>query len=146
MKRYEIRKLANSLLEKHGIAEKGWKFCFDNAKRRLGCCKYQHKLITLSHSLSAVATDEEITDAILHEIAHAIVGFRHGHDSVWRAKALEIGCNGQRCHQVDTTKDAPYIATCGCEGKTHSRFKRPPKGRNHYCKRCRESIVWKPNK
>jgi SWI/SNF-related matrix-associated actin-dependent regulator 1 of chromatin subfamily A len=38
--------------------------------------------------------EQQFKDTILHEIAHAIVGPHHGHDEVWRGKAVEIGCTG----------------------------------------------------
>jgi hypothetical protein len=40
---------------------------------------------------------EEIVDTILHEIAHALVGPRHGHDTVWKAKCTDIGARPERC-------------------------------------------------
>ncbi len=59
--------------------------------------------------------DEEVKDTILHEIAHALVGKAHHHDDVWRAKALEIGCSGRRCHDLQFTPPR-YLVTCerGC--------------------------------
>ena len=39
-----------------------------------------------------------MTDTILHEMAHALVGQVHGHDAVWQAQVL--GCSGRRCHDV----------------------------------------------
>ena len=54
----------------------------------------------MAAGFAATADDAEIEDTLLHEIAHALVGRRHHHDAVWRAKAREIGCTGQRCHSV----------------------------------------------
>jgi predicted SprT family Zn-dependent metalloprotease len=42
------------------------------------------------------STQESITDTLLHEIAHALVGEGHGHDYTWRRMAISIGCNGDR--------------------------------------------------
>ena len=36
----------------------------------------------------------KIKNTILHEISHAIVGKNHGHDDIWKNKAIEIGCDG----------------------------------------------------
>ena len=39
-----------------------------------------------------------MTESLLHEIAHALVGRKHNHDAEWKAKAREIGCTGERTH------------------------------------------------
>lgn len=33
-------------------------------------------------------------DTVAHEVAHALVGPAHGHDAVWRRKAVELGGSG----------------------------------------------------
>lgn len=48
---------------------------------------------------------------ILHEIAHALVDY-HGHDDVWRSKALEIGCSGKRHGLSGVSIRGRYEATC----------------------------------
>lgn len=104
----------------------GWTFGFDRARRRAGCCRYYAKggVITLSvHYLYRNAGKwEEITDTILHECAHALVGPDHGHDAVWQAKCIEIGCKPVRCYdseEVDMPK-GNWQATCpGCRRTFH---------------------------
>ena len=39
---------------------------------------------------------KQIENIITHEIAHAIVGIRHHHDSVWKAQHRKMGGNGER--------------------------------------------------
>ena len=135
MKLNEARDLAISLMTEHGIVERGWRFEFDNAKKRFGCCRYGSKRITLSVHLTELNGVENVKDTILHEIAHALCP-RQGHNYVWKRKALEIGCNGNRCYssdEVETVK-GNYSATCvGCN-KVYSRFRRPKFSSS--CKRC----------
>ena len=52
----------------------GYRFKFDNAKRRFGQCSYTNKRISLSKPLSSNNLDNffQINDTILHEIAHAL--------------------------------------------------------------------------
>ena len=51
----------------------GYRFKFDNAKRRFGQCSYTDKRISLSKPLASNNLDNffQINDTILHEIAHA---------------------------------------------------------------------------
>ena len=127
--------LAVSLMRQHGLIQKGWCFDFDQAKRRFGCCNYTKKEITLSAPMTLINDEAQVVDTILHEIAHALVGHGHGHDSVWKAKCREIGAKPERCYtDEDTTLIAgKYQAVCGGCGKTHTRHKRVPRGRRTAC-------------
>lgn len=72
----------------------GWSFQFDHATKRAGCCNYRTQVISLAHAYARAAPDEAIDDTLLHEIAHALVGKAHGHDQVWQAQAVALGCAG----------------------------------------------------
>lgn len=122
---------AERLIARHRLA--GWSFQLDDAPRRAGSCSYETKLITLSRLYCLHASDEEVRDTILHEIAHALVGPDHHHDKVWKAKARSIGCTAERCHQ---TEFAPplYILSCPTCGWRH---KSNVRRRNIVCKHCR---------
>lgn len=92
-------------LKKHfiqyGLIDIGWKFSFNNSKRSCGLCSYVKKVIYISNYYisSKTTTLEDIENAILHEIAHALTpGEKHG--KVWKAKAIEIGCSGERWCEV----------------------------------------------
>lgn len=102
--------LAKELFQVHGLLD--WTLVFDNAKRRLGQTSYQNKKISLSKSLTILNPEEQVKDTILHEIAHALVGSRHGHDNVWREKAISIGCNGERTTSSIVKVPAKYTITC----------------------------------
>lgn len=120
----EAKNLANDLMAKHGILDQGWRFQYDNARRRFGRCSYRTKTISLSKHLVSLNDLEKVKDTILHEIAHALTP-GHGHDRVWQRKAIEIGCNGERCYSSFDVQqpESRYIAECkGC-GHTHKRHK-----------------------
>lgn len=121
--------MAISLMEKHGLHEKGWRFAFDNATRRFGCCKYRAKEITLSRSLTLLNDEKRVRNTILHEIAHALCP-KQKHNSVWKAKAIEIGCDGARCYSLDDVviPETKYIAKCSYCGNL-ARKNRKPKRR-----------------
>lgn len=132
----EAKELTISLMRQHGLVEKGWGFEFDNAKRRFGVCRHGRKIIGLSKEMVLLNDLPIVKNTILHEIAHALVDSKHGHDSVWRAKALEIGCDGERCYSTETTNivKGKYIACCPNCKKEHRRFRKPKY--NASCGKC----------
>lgn len=114
------KNLALRLMTKHGLH--GWRFEFDNARRRFGCCRYYDKTITLSKSITLM-NSESVENTILHEIAHALTPGHH-HGPVWRAKAIEIGCDGKRCYSTEiSTPAAKYVAECPKCKHVHTRYK-----------------------
>ena len=128
----EIKKaehLARRLMKKHGLAD--WLLRLDNAKRRAGMCKHSTKTISLSVPLVRIRSDDNVRNTILHEIAHALVGPGHGHDYVWRRKAIEIGCDGKRCF-TDAKIEGKWVAIC-VHGNRFSRHKRPRKNTTYSC-------------
>ncbi|MFK5633490.1 MULTISPECIES: SprT-like domain-containing protein [unclassified Ornithinimicrobium] len=124
---------ARSLMDLHGLT--GWEFAFDRAKVRAGATHFGTRRITLSRHLTAAHDEPEVRETVLHEIAHALVGPRHGHDEVWRARAVGIGASGARCY----TADQPAVAgrwqgRCAAGHVVH-RHRRPE--RLLLCARCR---------
>jgi ribosomal protein S27AE len=119
----EARELAHNLMKQHGL--EFWHFEFDNAKSRFGICRHSLRRIGLSRNLVLLNTKKRVTNTILHEIAHALVGPGNGHNWVWRQKAIEIGCNGKRCYAIEDTKivKRTLIATCPNCGKEYGRFR-----------------------
>lgn len=119
--------LALSLMDQHGLLNKGWHFEFDRAVKRFGCCHYKTKTISLSKQLVQLNDAAQCTDTILHEIAHALVGRGQGHNRVWQRKAIEIGCNGQRCYDVTTVTrpKLPYKLVCPTCGVSTTRARKP---------------------
>jgi hypothetical protein len=95
-------KRTKELMWKHGVWQKGWRFKFDGATRRFGCCRYYTKMITLSRALCKANGMDRIELTILHEIAHALCPGHH-HDHVWKAKCKEIGGDGKRCYSYANT-------------------------------------------
>ena len=128
--------LATELMNAHGLA--GWRIKLDNARRRAGQCDYANKTISLSRLYVRHADIDHIRDTILHEIAHALVGPRHGHDVVWRQKAREIGCTGTRCHSLSFAR-ARWVMICpnGCFSVERHRKKS-----GLVCASCKSSVEY----
>ena len=128
----EARQLAAGLMGRHGLS--GWRLVFDNAKTRAGVCRYDRKEIGLSRPLVALYEVEQVTDTVLHEIAHALAGPRHGHDRVWRATARRIGCSGDRCLPADAPRvDGAWAGVCPAGHRTTA-HRRPVRVRS--CRAC----------
>jgi predicted SprT family Zn-dependent metalloprotease len=153
MDRSDAASLARRLMAEH--LDNTWKFQFDRSKRRFGCCHYSTRTISLSAALVGLNDEPQVRDTILHEIAHALVGHAHGHDRVWRAKALEIGCNGRRCYDAAEVQavEAAWKGECPSCGYTIDRHRLSEKARRMACGKCcrgrfdaRYLFVWKRNR
>jgi len=128
----KARELATGLMDQHGLA--GWRLVFDNAKTRAGVCHSDRKEIGLSRHLMGLYSPEQVTETVLHEIAHALVGPRHGHDRVWRTVARRIGCSGRRCMPADApTVDGAWEGVCAAGHRTTA-HRRPVRVRS--CPGC----------
>jgi len=100
------------------------------------------KCIKLSRYLVALNDEDEVKMTMLHEIAHFLVGAGHGHDRVWRSKAIEIGCDGKRLNKTADMPEGRYKASCQC-GKVfykHRRGKNVLRSNCWRCKRCGSTI------
>ena len=143
----EIESLGNRLVSSFqagGTLPAGWGFGFDLATSRAGVCRYDERRIDLSVSYCLAATRAEIEDTVLHEIAHAIVGPKHNHDAVWKAKAREIGCTGERCHRVQHSTPR-WVGECGCGQQWFRQTLQRRMMRNRACAKCSGSITWRRN-
>jgi predicted SprT family Zn-dependent metalloprotease len=125
--------LANQLLAQYNLEE--WKFKFDHARLRFGCCDFGKKTISLSRVLSELNSAEKVQDVLLHEIAHALVGKKHAHGKVWQEKAIEIGCNPKRCYLPSEIKTpiSKYTVNCMKCGKN---FQASRRRKNAACRSC----------
>ena len=115
--------LAVSLMKQHKIWELGWRFEFNNHLRAFGVCSYGNKSIQLSKHLTRLNDLETVKDTILHEIAHAIAGFKAGHGIEWKRVCIRIGAKPERCYTKEDTNtpQLKYYAVCGGCGKTHEK-------------------------
>jgi predicted SprT family Zn-dependent metalloprotease len=112
MKLSRAEELAKALMRQHRLP-RSWSFTFDRSKVRFGKCDYRRRQISLSRHLVELNAEDEVRDTILHEIAHALAPRGAGHGPAWRALALSIGCNAQRCYGREVARPAPkYTGTC----------------------------------
>lgn len=107
--------MALDLMKFHRLA--GWTFRFDRALTRLGLTHHGSKVFSLGRYATEVNSEEQVIGTICHEIAHILVGPHHGHDSVWRAKAIELGHDGKRCGNIVVKATPKAVVLChSCNG------------------------------
>jgi len=85
----EVSEQAQSLMNQYGLHN--WSFQFNGAQKQLGSCNYTKRQITLSRIVAVHKTAEQVTDVILHEIAHALAGWEAGHGPKWKEIASRLG-------------------------------------------------------
>jgi predicted SprT family Zn-dependent metalloprotease len=126
-------RLARDLMDRHGLSD--WALRFDRARRRLGCCHYGSRTISLSRHLVALNPVEVVRDTVLHEIAHAQTPGA-GHGPAWRARAAALGAAPRACVAADAVAlpPAPYALVCDACGTRIARYRRPR--RRYVCRRC----------
>jgi predicted SprT family Zn-dependent metalloprotease len=81
---------ANQLLHIYGLDSGGWRFTFNHRTSTAAVCSYKEKTIQLSLLVLPHLTEQEVDQALLHEIARAITpGVKHGKN--WQSAAEEMG-------------------------------------------------------
>lgn len=128
-------KNALDLMSFYGVLQKGWKFTFDNTKRRLGVCKYTSGIISLSkayieNGLSYV----EVNDTIRHEIAHILAGSKAKHNWYWGAIAKALDATPKACVRPTVQPKGRYETKCPECNWTGYRYKKW--NRNYICPNC----------
>ena len=129
-------------MRQHGLFDAGWRFRFDHARRRFGCCRYGSKVITLSRPLTLLNGEPEVRDTLLHEIAHALCP-DEGHGPRWQEKCREIGARPRRCYDDQSVASPPrrparYEWGCrACDWWVQRR--RRTRG-TFVCAKCREKL------
>lgn len=79
------------LMVEHGLGD--WKIGAHNKRRVLADCVSRKKTIRYSRHFLTITSKEDFIGVTLHEIAHALVGAGHGHNSVFKKKVREISPN-----------------------------------------------------
>ena len=92
MTRQDASRLLREELNKYGLTDWTIRLNQNPDTKFLGLCSYKDKCIILSAHHVDIHPSPDVTNTILHEVAHALCP-GHGHDDTWAAKAREIGCD-----------------------------------------------------
>jgi predicted SprT family Zn-dependent metalloprotease len=131
----EAQRHARRLFTEFGIDQQGWRFAWDNAKRRHGCTHFSKRTISLSKPITAINECEVVDNTIRHEIAHVLAGPTHHHDATWKRYAVQCGARPERCVQADSAEQVPakiYGICPNCDHH-HPRHRAPKAGAKYFC-------------
>jgi predicted SprT family Zn-dependent metalloprotease len=129
----------------HGVG--GLAFEFMTTKRMMGECQFRRiqsstgvvkvpTKIRLSRSfVEAGISMDEITDTMLHEIAHAIAGHAAGHGPEWKAVCRRIGADPTRTSSATASPEATWKGYCPRCENVRAKFHRAPL-RVRFCAPC----------
>ncbi len=126
--------LATTLMTTHGLSD--WLFRLNKSKRCLGVCKAGERTIELSTAYVFQNTEEHVRDTILHEIAHALVGIQHGHDTAWKEMCLLLGCHPKACDNTAVLPEGAWQARCPSCLTSFTRHRRPDSIAGMHCRKC----------
>lgn len=144
-------RMARNLMDVHGLSD--WAFKWSNARQQAGSCDNKRKIIRLSRPIAHLWGPEGMRDTVLHEIAHALAGYKAAHGPAWKAVCRQIGAKPERCYTADESTPLPpakYTGTCP-NGHTYRRQRLSPNARRQSCGRCargfnpRYLITWTDN-
>ena len=134
------KKEAFDLLKAENLLQKGWRCEFDDSKKRLGCCRYTNKTISLSRYYIALNPDEETLDTIRHEVAHALTPHDHSHGADWKREASRLGAKPVACASDVVKPEAEFIGTCPNCGRKTSKHRATDKINRIACGDCCKNL------
>jgi predicted SprT family Zn-dependent metalloprotease len=152
MNKEEAKRIARQKMDENGLQD--WKINIETAYSRAGVCFHYEKEIRLSEQYIARMPEIEVLDTILHEIAHAILPTGHGHDEVWKATCIKIGCRPQRCIPEEFKIEKKWVAICPTCGTRFGRQKRVKRSDIRWCRKChrkypndltKSRLIFQPN-
>jgi hypothetical protein len=118
MNRLEVVALLKEELARHALHSWSVRINTDPTTPYVGMCSHQDKTIIINDYHIDIHPADEVRDTIYHELAHAIVGPGHGHDSVWATVAEELGAKPRATcslsfplHVIDAIRSGHVVET-----------------------------------
>lgn len=128
-----VEGLARRQLEFYQL--EGWQFGWDKARRRLGACWFDKRLVTISAVYMRENKEtnlEQVLDTLLHEIAHALAWTHHRertHGKHWRHFCKQLGCSTRATVVAEQVCSSPpkYAMRLKTTGEIITTYLRRPK-------------------
>lgn len=143
----DVEAFVCACLDACGLQE--WRFEWDRAVRRLGCCKMSKRVVSLSRYFvdAYLARDpKQVRTTVLHELAHALAWVHHrerGHGDAWRYWCAALGIPGEKsaskCEDFTPThlRKQPKYALCHRDtGEIYRYYNRMPSTSPKKLARC----------
>jgi len=144
MDKTEAIRIARQKLDENGLQD--WKVRIEKAYSRAGVCFHYEKEIRLSEQYIGMMPEVEVLDTILHEIAHALLPAGHGHDMLWRATCIKLGCRPKRCLPDTFKLEKKWVAICPTCKTRFGRMKKIRTSAICWCRRCKRDYPNDPSK
>lgn len=100
---------ARRLMDENGL--NNWTLSLNRCKTAFGKCSSHKKTIWLSQHLTELNDEANVTNTILHEIAHALVGTDQKHNYRWQSQCIRLGIEPKRCGSGASVKPN-YVGEC----------------------------------
>ena len=117
-----------------------WSFQWMHSRRVLGECWQRRHIIKLSMPCTAINSIEQVTDTILHEIAHAKAGYEAGHGRKWQMVARSLGARPERCG-AGVAPQGSWYAICPNCGHEHQAYRRRTRSVSCGTQTCKSSAT-----
>lgn len=132
-------RLVRQMMNQHGLT--AWKINWSRAKKTHGRCFHDTRVLEFSAVAFGLIGEDEVRNTILHEIAHALAGPGHGHDSTWVRIHRSIGGTGAQYVTKEAAQTIPtaWVGKCP-NGHTSGGMHRAPL-RVKGCGKCSRSFT-----
>lgn len=130
------RRLARNLMIEHGLAV--WRLDFMNHDSIAGLTTHSERKISLAVEYAQAYTPEQLTQLVLHEVAHALRGpATVSHDVKWLQTARRLGyLHGETMPVHYPRPNIRWDIVCPSTGEIHQTATRPDA--DHFCKLCND--------
>lgn len=140
-RRKRVRDETFKLLTENGMT--GWRVRFNpRLTRALGRCNYRTKTIEYQPRYMEQNDWAQVQTTVLHEVAHAIVGYGHGHGATWAQAARRLGLADPSAINSTATLSKRFTGTCPnaeC-GRTIERDRRNSQACGKCCRELNNNV------
>ena len=90
VRQYDAQNMCDVELRRFGLWEQNWRTNFTKNTEYIAACYHDSKRIVISIPALNARSEAELKKTILHEIAHAIVGYDAAHGPEWKLSLIHI--------------------------------------------------------